>query len=43
MPIQDTTTAPIGFENELWRAVNALHSNMGAAKYKPVNLIKTER
>jgi hypothetical protein len=28
------TTAPIGFESELWRAADALRSNMDAAEYK---------
>ncbi len=34
----NSTTGPIGFENELWRAADALRSNMDAAEYKHVVL-----
>jgi type I restriction enzyme M protein len=33
-----TSTARIGFENDLWRAADALRSNMDAAEYKHVVL-----
>jgi type I restriction enzyme M protein len=39
MPEQRTTNgANLGFENELWRAADALRSNMDAAEYKHVVL-----
>jgi type I restriction-modification system DNA methylase subunit len=38
MPKQNNTSAPIGFESELWRAADALRSNMDAAEYKHVVL-----
>jgi type I restriction enzyme M protein len=38
MPKQNNTSALIGFESELWRAADALRSNMDAAEYKHVVL-----
>lgn len=39
MPEQRATNgANLGFENELWRAADALRSNMDAAEYKHVVL-----
>jgi hypothetical protein len=31
MLVKHSTTAPIGFEDQLWRAADALRSNMDAA------------
>ena len=38
MTKNDDSAATIGFENELWRAADALRSNMDAAEYKHVVL-----
>ena len=38
MPATSNSAATIGFENELWRAADALRSNMDAAEYKHVVL-----
>jgi type I restriction enzyme M protein len=38
MSNQTNTSANLGFENNLWRAADALRSNMDAAEYKHVVL-----
>ena len=38
MPAQTVNGATLGFESELWRAADALRSNMDAAEYKHVVL-----
>jgi type I restriction enzyme M protein len=38
MPKDNTSTATVGFEAELWRAADALRSNMDAAEYKHIVL-----
>ena len=38
MPKTNNSAATIGFESELWRAADALRSNMDAAEYKHVVL-----
>ena len=38
MAVNNNSGANIGFENELWRAADALRSNMDAAEYKHVVL-----
>ena len=38
MAQNNQSAATIGFENELWRAADALRSNMDAAEYKHVVL-----
>jgi type I restriction enzyme M protein len=38
MTKNNNTSAPIGFEDQLWRAADALRSNMDAAEYKHVVL-----
>jgi type I restriction enzyme M protein len=38
MTKNNNSAATIGFENELWRAADALRSNMDAAEYKHIVL-----
>jgi type I restriction enzyme M protein len=38
MATSATSGANLGFESELWRAANALRSNMDAAEYKHIIL-----
>jgi type I restriction enzyme M protein len=38
MPKNSSSPATVGFEAELWRAADALRSNMDAAEYKHVVL-----